>query len=135
MAMDCFMPDSMVPNPLLSSAAYRPSGLNAIVSGKPLVRCGAPGVGLITALLVGSRVRSCSWFAASPTERMEHRSRNTILIPADKRPPANRDGWKRHAAIVRLTIESRNTLEHKLQNCKNQNALGHRELQTTRLSR
>jgi hypothetical protein len=53
---------------------------------------------------------------------MGQRSRNTILIPADKRPPANRDGWKRHAAIVRLTIESRNTQEHKLQNCNNQNA-------------
>src|ERR1700688_561082 len=99
MAMDCFIPDSMVPNPLLSSAAYRPSGLNAIVSGKPLVRCGAPGVGLITALLGGSGVRSCSWLALSSTERIGQRSRNAIFIPADKRPPANRDGWKRHAAI------------------------------------
>jgi hypothetical protein len=82
--MDCFMPDSAVPKPLFSSAAYRPSGLNAIVSGKPLVRCGAPGVGLTTALLVGSRVRSCSWFTSSPTQRMGQRSRKIILILADK---------------------------------------------------
>jgi hypothetical protein len=30
---------------------------------------------------------------------MGQRSTKITFIPADKRPPANRDGWKRHAAI------------------------------------
>jgi hypothetical protein len=100
--MDCFIPDSAVPNPLLSSAAYRPSGLNAIVSGKPFVRCGVPGVGLITVLLVGSRVRSCSWLATGWTKKVGQRRRKIALIPTDKQPPASRDanGWSNLIALT-----------------------------------
>jgi hypothetical protein len=55
-----------VPNPALIVTTYRPSGEIAIDIGKLFNRCGFPGTGSISCLLVGKSML-CAMFVCAPT--------------------------------------------------------------------